>query len=527
MGFKTIQYNIPHAIKATHFLLQCGYSKQDTQRLLDKKRVRQDNKVIQKSDMLSQGIVEILSFIPNDIGIMPFFACLPPHVFSNKTDSIMNVIATKDFPHFCIFNKPAKFLTHPKNLLDSNSMLDALRYHFGSDCNPCHRLDYETSGLLLCSIGKKSEVILKNLFLEHKVKKTYLAIVRGVVKKSMYIESNINFSKDFGNLCIKGVASNLKTTSIKNEQIDTIINNFTKQNINNKAASIMQPLQIFRDLNSLLDYLANNSHFLPLQYHNYIQNAKSQHIDSMFNNIYFYNMQEKVAQYELWLMNLSKNYPLDSIKKHKSIKNNNISSLNSNHSEQFSLVKLMPLSGKTHQLRIHTASIQHAILGDTLYGLHPVLASFFLDIQSKKAKHNIKSYLCETITKLHSSDIKQHYAIYAYKRVRSIAQKAFYDYYKQHFLQKDFLKRFNKKHNFIKYHISVSLSKILIPCFFSHDLIEEQEENIFFTFLLFYYGLPSKQEQILQDMRFYYCNSNRLLLHAFKLQLLDKSFICP
>lgn len=527
MGFKTILYNIPHAIKATHFLLQCGYSKQATQKLLDKSRVRQNNAIVKKSDMLSQGVVEILSFIPDNMGIMPFFACLPPtHAMARQTDSVMKIAISDNLPYFCVFNKPAKFLTHPKNLADSKSMLDALRYHFGKNCNPCHRLDYETSGLLLCAIDKKSEVMLKNLFLERNVNKTYLAIVRGAVTQSMQIESDITFAKDFGNLCIQGAASNLKTTIIKRAQIDEMVSNFAQKDMNNKAVSIMQPLQIFKDLNALFDYLSNNIHFLPLQYHNHIQNnIKMKNMDSILCNINFFDMHKKAQQYELWLSSLKENYHLDSIyKNNKGIKHEKCNDMK--HSGQFSLVRLMPLSGKTHQLRIHTASIHHAILGDTLYGLHSVFASFFLDIQSKKVKHNLNSYLHNTISSLNLNNIKQNHIIYFYKRDKNVVQKMLYITHKKHFLQKDSINdnSLNRGYIFIP---SFSLSKILISCFFSQNPLETKEEDVFFKFLLFYYGLPSKQEQILQDMRFYYCNSERLLLHAFKLQFLNQSFTCP
>lgn len=37
-------------------------------------------------------------------------------------------------------------------------------------------------------------------------------------------------------------------------------------------------------------------------------------------------------------------------------------------SEHFSTVKLMPKSGRTHQLRVHMQYIHHPIIGDTLYG---------------------------------------------------------------------------------------------------------------------------------------------------------------
>jgi 23S rRNA pseudouridine1911/1915/1917 synthase len=37
------------------------------------------------------------------------------------------------------------------------------------------------------------------------------------------------------------------------------------------------------------------------------------------------------------------------------------------HGEKFALVKLLPQTGRTHQLRVHMKSIQHPIIGDGLY----------------------------------------------------------------------------------------------------------------------------------------------------------------
>jgi 23S rRNA pseudouridine1911/1915/1917 synthase len=36
--------------------------------------------------------------------------------------------------------------------------------------------------------------------------------------------------------------------------------------------------------------------------------------------------------------------------------------------ERFSFVKLTPKTGRTHQLRVHMASLGHPMLGDTMYG---------------------------------------------------------------------------------------------------------------------------------------------------------------
>ncbi|GAB4367377.1 MAG: hypothetical protein Kow009_04260 [Spirochaetales bacterium] len=49
--------------------------------------------------------------------------------------------------------------------------------------HPCHRLDGETSGVLLFAKGKKAQKLLMDLFRERKVGKLYIAIVQGRVEK--------------------------------------------------------------------------------------------------------------------------------------------------------------------------------------------------------------------------------------------------------------------------------------------------------------------------------------------------------
>ncbi len=78
-------------------------------------------------------------------------------------------------------NKPSGLLVH-RTYLDPNETRFAmmiLRDQIGSWVYPIHRLDKGTSGVLL--FGKNQEIAsaLGELILNHKFKKTYLAIVRG------------------------------------------------------------------------------------------------------------------------------------------------------------------------------------------------------------------------------------------------------------------------------------------------------------------------------------------------------------
>jgi 23S rRNA pseudouridine1911/1915/1917 synthase len=57
------------------------------------------------------------------------------------------------------------------------------------DANITHRIDQETSGLVLCAKDKKSEVDIKMMFLERDMKKKYLAMVHGELKEELCIDA--------------------------------------------------------------------------------------------------------------------------------------------------------------------------------------------------------------------------------------------------------------------------------------------------------------------------------------------------
>ncbi|RLA63609.1 MAG: RNA pseudouridine synthase [Epsilonproteobacteria bacterium] len=80
---------------------------------------------------------------------------------------------------FMIFEKPSGTLVHPNTMSTPYSMLDEVRTLAGDNANSTHRIDMETSGLLLASKHKKAETFLKGAFESRDIKKSYLAWVDG------------------------------------------------------------------------------------------------------------------------------------------------------------------------------------------------------------------------------------------------------------------------------------------------------------------------------------------------------------
>lgn len=94
-----------------------------------------------------------------------------------------------------VVNKPSGMLTHPTTIERENTLVNALLYHFGdnlSDINGefrrgiLHRLDRNTSGLLMIAKNNKAHEFLASQIKEHTIIKKYRAIVKGVVEKDKF-----------------------------------------------------------------------------------------------------------------------------------------------------------------------------------------------------------------------------------------------------------------------------------------------------------------------------------------------------
>ena len=88
---------------------------------------------------------------------------------------------------FAIVDKPPGLLTIPapqnqsRNLatiLNEDLQKQGVAYRF----HPCHRLDKETSGLIIFAKGKSAQDDLMRLFKDRKISKTYIAFVQGIME---------------------------------------------------------------------------------------------------------------------------------------------------------------------------------------------------------------------------------------------------------------------------------------------------------------------------------------------------------
>ncbi len=77
-------------------------------------------------------------------------------------------------------DKPANLPMHESGLYRHNTFVAILRRDFGAEWFPVHRLDRETSGVVICAATQDLRRRLSEAFVQHHVRKTYRAILSGL-----------------------------------------------------------------------------------------------------------------------------------------------------------------------------------------------------------------------------------------------------------------------------------------------------------------------------------------------------------
>ncbi|MFZ9659010.1 MAG: RluA family pseudouridine synthase [Arcobacteraceae bacterium] len=166
---KKYHFEIPQKIQ---FLLQneLGFERSIIQRMISKGRVFDENGIALIYGQIPIGKeIHIAIFEGISRGLKPIFTC----------------------DDFAIFDKPSGLMVHPVSRKTDYSLLDEIRFHFGEDANLAHRIDQETSGLVLIVRNKESDVALKEMFIEKNYNKCYLALAKGKIDNEIVVDSPI------------------------------------------------------------------------------------------------------------------------------------------------------------------------------------------------------------------------------------------------------------------------------------------------------------------------------------------------
>ena len=168
MPFVTKRLHSPTRQKAFLFLMkELGIPQNEAQRLIAKGRLSQNGVVMaNNAGYIEEGDFDFICFEPITLGLEPTFV----------------------EEEFAVYDKPSGLLVHPQNRHTPYSLNDEIKHRFGHEANITHRIDQETSGLVLAARNKESERALKMMFEERQITKRYLAMVKGHLRESLDIQ---------------------------------------------------------------------------------------------------------------------------------------------------------------------------------------------------------------------------------------------------------------------------------------------------------------------------------------------------
>lgn len=132
---------------------------------LRKKDIRVNNQRVQENIIVHTG-EEISIFIIDDL------------LFGKPI--VLDVIYEDNY--IAIINKPAG-ISVTENSTSFITLTTLAKQQLGSSLEPCHRLDYNTTGLILYAKNKTALKILLNKFKNHEIEKHYKATVVGTFKQ--------------------------------------------------------------------------------------------------------------------------------------------------------------------------------------------------------------------------------------------------------------------------------------------------------------------------------------------------------
>lgn len=129
---------------------------------------------------------------------------LPPR--EEELDQASVAVIHED-DNWLVINKPPDLAVHPSARYLYNTLTAWLKHYApGVPAHPCHRLDRETSGVLVCAKNRKAEAHLKVAFQNSLVQKTYLAIAKGHMTEPADVNVPLALQGERGTVRIRMIA---------------------------------------------------------------------------------------------------------------------------------------------------------------------------------------------------------------------------------------------------------------------------------------------------------------------------------
>lgn len=148
------------------------------QKLLRTKQIKVDGKKAEANTRLSAGQELRLPPLDNEKAIKN-----PDVISKSDTDFIQSMIIFKD-DNIIVLNKPSGLAVQGGTNTDRHidGMLEALKFENSEKPKLVHRIDKDTSGVLVLARNRRYAELLTKAFREHMLQKTYLVLAIGNLK---------------------------------------------------------------------------------------------------------------------------------------------------------------------------------------------------------------------------------------------------------------------------------------------------------------------------------------------------------
>ena len=165
-------------------------SRSKIQSQIKKGTILVNNKAVKPSYTLSENDIITCSDFETELNYIP-----PQNI-------PLDIIYEDD--NMLVVNKPSGMLTHPTTTEKENTLVNALKFKYGenlSDINGdfrrgiLHRLDRNTSGLLMVAKNNPTHEFLANQIKEKTAIRKYLAVVKGVIDEDLILDYPIGRHK--------------------------------------------------------------------------------------------------------------------------------------------------------------------------------------------------------------------------------------------------------------------------------------------------------------------------------------------
>ena len=159
------------------------------QKLLRTKQIKVDGKKAEANTRLSAGQELRLPPLDNEKAIKN-----PDVVSKSDTDFIQSMVIFKD-DNIIVLNKPSGLAVQGGTNTDRHidGMLEALKFENSEKPKLVHRIDKDTSGVLVLARNRRYAELLTKAFREHMLQKTYLVLAIGSLKN---LEGEIKIALD-------------------------------------------------------------------------------------------------------------------------------------------------------------------------------------------------------------------------------------------------------------------------------------------------------------------------------------------